>query len=82
MESQLQLCRDLFSALLNCQDGSKAPASFNAALLHACQRLMLEAVQLQQVRDVHSCFDMALYAAARALQSRTVPLIPIQRRAP
>jgi hypothetical protein len=54
MESQLQLCRDLFSALLSCQEASKAPASFNAALLHACQRLMLEAVQLQQVGNVQT----------------------------
>jgi hypothetical protein len=52
MESQLQFCRDLFSALLRCKEGCKVPASFTAALVHACQRLMLEAVQLQQVGGV------------------------------
>lgn len=49
MESQLQFCKELFQAVLKCQDSCKVPASCNAALLHSCQVLMLEAVQLQQV---------------------------------
>jgi hypothetical protein len=52
MESQLQFCRDLFSALLSCKESCKVPVSITAALVHACQRLMLEAVQLQQVSVV------------------------------
>jgi hypothetical protein len=62
MESQLQFCRDLFSALLSCKEGCKVPASITAALVHACQRLMLEAVQLQQVGGV-ACASAPVPAA-------------------
>ncbi len=44
MDKQLQLCRDLFSAVLSCQEGCNVPPSFNSELLDALQRLMLEAV--------------------------------------
>lgn len=54
MSSQsLALCKQLFQATISCKEQCEklVPSAFNAVLLEALQHLMLQAVQLQQVKS-------------------------------
>jgi len=49
---QLELCKNLYQAVLACKQQCEqlVPRSFSSCLLEALQHLMLQAVQVQQVR--------------------------------